>query len=82
MTSKKSLDDMYNIAISNSDYEKADKVRECYNAIADDLEILEILKENANLYVSEFNKEVKYIQISITTCDKRFEKVEGWLNEK
>lgn len=44
MQSKKSLDDMYNIAISNSDFEKADKVRECYNAIGDDLEILEEIR--------------------------------------
>ena len=46
MASKKSLDYMYNIAISNSgDFEKADKVRECYNKIADDLEILENYKK-------------------------------------
>ena len=45
MESKKALDDMYNIAISNSgDFEKADKVRECYNKIADDLEILEEIR--------------------------------------
>lgn len=42
MATKKALDDMYNIAISNSgDFEKADKIRECYNKIADDLETLE-----------------------------------------
>ena len=45
MESKKALDDMYNIAISNSgDFEKADKIRECYNKIADDLEILEEIR--------------------------------------
>lgn len=53
-----------------------------WNNIEKDLEILEILKGNANLFVNNINKEVKYIQISITTCDNRFNKVEGWLNEK
>lgn len=85
MTSKEKIEELHNFIdkISNKigtlDYL-------CYQNYLDDikkdLEILDILKGNANLYVSDINKEVKYIQISITTCDNRFEKVEGWLNEK
>ena len=44
--------------------------------------ILEILKENVHLYVNNVNKDVKAIQITITTCDDNFNKVEEWLNEK
>lgn len=64
MTSKKALDDMYNIAISNSgDFEKADKVRECYNKIADDLEVLEIFKNKFCIKTQKalFNKRPMYI---------------------
>lgn len=46
-----------------------------------DLEVLEILKEKAHLYVNNVNKDVKSIQISITTCDDRFDKVEEWLGK-
>ena len=46
------------------------------------LKMLEILKENANLYVNDVNKNVKSIQINITTCDDNFNKVEEWLNDK
>ena len=44
--------------------------------------ILEILKENAHLYVNDINKEVKSIQINITTCDDNFNKVEEWLDNE
>lgn len=46
MISKESLDYMYGVAICGSGLgETADKVRECYNKIADDLEILENYKK-------------------------------------
>lgn len=42
-------------------------------------ETLDILKENAHLYVNDVNKDVKSIQINITTCNDNFNKVEEWL---
>lgn len=75
MANKKLLDYMYNIAISNSgDFEKADKVRECYNKIADDLEVLEILREG-------FVREGRIITYKGFN-QKNWDKVEEWLNEK
>jgi len=59
-----------------------DKGIELWNEIKKDLEILEILKENAILYVNDINKNVKSIQINITTCDYNFNKVEEWLNNE
>lgn len=41
----KALDIMYNLSLSNLDfYEKVEKLKECYNIIADDLEKLERIK--------------------------------------
>lgn len=48
--------------------------------ILKDLEVLDILKENAHLYVHNVNKDVKAIQINITTCNDNFNKVEEWLS--
>ncbi len=51
-----------------------------YEGILKNLEVLDILKENATLNI--VNKDVKSIQITITTCDDRFQQIEEWLNNE
>lgn len=65
----------------------SDKQKKYFEQVLKDLEqkekqskILDILKERAYLYVNEVNKDVKSIQINITTCDDNFGEVEVWLN--
>ena len=85
MTNKEALENIMIIACklgTGTTYEEDEMLDNCKKIVLKDLEVLEILKGNAKLYVSNINKEVKYIQISITTCDNRFDKVEEWLNEK
>ena len=79
MTSKEALENWYN---TQSPRTKAYEYEHHYRLIKKDLEILDILKENATLYIYDVNKEVKSIQITITTCNDGFDKVEGWLNEE
>ena len=77
-----SIDEDYHI-----DCKDAEEMVDCIETLQEALEqkekqnkILDILKENATLYINDINKEVKSIQINITTCDDNFNKVEKWLN--
>lgn len=77
----------FDVVSQNFDYhyllseEALEQVKQALLKAQEQDKILEILKDNANLYVSEIWEEIKYIQISITSCDKRFEKVKEWLNK-
>ena len=79
------IDDEY-----HTDCKDAEEMVDCIETVQEALDqkekqdkILSILKENAIKYVNEINKDVKSIQITITTCDDNFNKVEEWLdNEK
>lgn len=68
--------------IDERDYLTEREHREFLEGLSKDLEVLDILKENAHLYVNNVNKDVKSIQITITTCNDNFNKVEEWLDEK
>ncbi len=57
-------------------------IKEIMDYIKDLKEVLEILKEKAYLYVNDVNKDVKSIQINITTCDDRFKQIEEWLDNE
>lgn len=86
MTSNEKLEELISSAFGcdimyyQGEYEEEIKL---YLELKQDLKVLDILKENAHLYVNDVNKDVKSIQINITTCNDNFNKVEGWLeNEK
>lgn len=71
MTSKEKLDYMYGVAICGSGLgETADKVRECYNKIADDLEVLEILIEWCLNDFIEYNyNDYDWVEFPLTIYD-------------
>ena len=63
MTSKEKLDYMYGVAICGSGLgETADKVREYYNKIADDLEEYEELKKIMGTPIQELMKQLKELK--------------------
>ena len=64
MTSKESLDYMYGVAICGSGLgETADKVRECYNDIVDELDILKEYRKIMGTPIQEIMKRLKVLEL-------------------
>lgn len=77
MESKKSLGYMYKLVISNTgDFKRADKVRECYNKIADDLDLLEEYKKILGTPIQAIRKDLKLLE-EIRNCVLTFDEFSG-----